>query len=112
MTWRDAAVQHAMDEMPREACGLVILDNGQERYFPCRNLAQDCDEFVLDPADYAAADWAGEIVAVVHSHPYAPAIPSHTDLHACSAAGLTWHIVSVPSVKWTRLEPNAGIIEE
>lgn len=111
MTWRDAAVQHAMAELPREACGLVVLDNGQERYWPCRNLAQDMDEFMLDPTDYAAADCVGEIMAVFHSHPHAPAIPSDADRQACSATGLPWHIVSVPSVQWTRLEPNAGIIE-
>lgn len=111
MTWRAAAVEHAMAEMPREACGLLVLDNGQERYFPCRNLAQHLDEFMLDPADYAAADLVGEIVAVVHSHPNAQALPSDADMQSCNASGLPWFIVSVPTVQWARLEPNTGIIE-
>ena len=111
MTWRDDAVQHAIAEMPREACGLVLMDNGQERYFPCRNLALGLDEFQLDAADYAEADCIGEIVAVVHSHPHGPALPSEQDLQSCAASGLPWFIVSVPAVQWARLEPNAGIIE-
>lgn len=106
MTWRDAAVQHAMSEMPREACGLLVLVDGRERYWPATNLVQDLDEFMLDPADYAAAADAGEIVAIVHSHPNAPPTPSEFDRMACDATAMPWHIVSVPSLCWERLEPK------
>lgn len=110
MSWRASAVEHAMNALPREACGLVVAANGCEVYWPCRNLAVDRDEFLLHPEDYAAADLAGEILAIVHSHPYAPPMPSEFDLAACAASGLPWHVVSVPEVRWEHLEPNAGII--
>lgn len=111
MNWREEAQQHAVQAMPREACGLLVLIAGSERYWAATNLAQDLDAFILDPADYAAAADAGEIVAIVHSHPHAPPTPSEVDRMACDATGMTWHIVSVPSVCWERLEPNAGIMK-
>lgn len=80
--------------------------NGAEEYFACRNMATGADHFILDPLDYLAADVAGEIVGVVHSHPNAPATPSVADVMACNATCLTWHIVSLPDLTWERLEPK------
>lgn len=106
MTWRDDAIQHATQEMPREACGLLIVSKGKERYWPCRNLAVGSDQFVLDPHDYAAADDAGDILAVVHSHPNLPCLPSQADKVSCEASGLPWHIVSVPAGLWHYMAPS------
>lgn len=106
MTWRDDAVQHAAQAMPREACGLVVLVDGVERYWPAKNLADGEDQFMLDPHDYAAADDAGEVLAIVHSHPYGPPTPSDADRAACNASGLPWHIVGIPGGHWERLEPK------
>lgn len=106
MTWRDDAIQHATQEMPREACGLLIVSKGKERYWPCRNLAVGSDQFVLDPHDYAAADDAGDILAVVHSHPNLPCWPSQADKVSCEASALPWHIVSVPGGQWHYMAPS------
>lgn len=106
MSWKEAAEQHAVKEMPREACGLLVLKGGEQHYFPCRNMAPGDYHFIMDPTDYMGADLAGEIIAVVHSHPNAPATPSDDDIMACNATGLTWHIVSVPSLAWEQLEPK------
>ena len=56
----DAIMAHAEAEYPRECCGVVAQKSRVERYFPCRNVADDPeDNFVLCPEDYAAAEeWA------------------------------------------------------
>lgn len=93
-----AAIAHAEAEYPREACGLVVVVKGRERYWPCRNIAATPSEhFVLNEKDYAAADDAGEVTMLVHSHPDAPARPSEADKVACEASELPWAIISVES---------------
>ena len=109
MTWRDDALAHALAEMPRESCGLVIVRKGREVYRPCRNMALGSDQFVISPDDYEAADAEGEVVAVVHSHPYTPPTPSQADLVACEASGLPWHIVNVPTGAWHSFEPSGYV---
>ena len=92
----DAIRAHAVADYPREACGLVAVVKGRERYVPCRNQATTPSEhFILHPEDYANADEQGELVAVVHSHPDVPARPSEADKVACEASGLPWLIVAV-----------------
>jgi proteasome lid subunit RPN8/RPN11 len=88
---------HAETDYPREACGLVIVERGRERYVPCRNVATTASEhFVLPADDYAAAEDRGEVIAIVHSHPDASASPSDADRVSCEESGLPWHIISWP----------------
>lgn len=101
-----AIIAHAEAESPREACGLVVKIDGVDTYHPCRNMAEHDQQFVMHPEDYAAADAAGEIVAVVHSHPNLPAEPSQADRVSCEASGLPWWIVSLPSKEWAYLAPE------
>jgi proteasome lid subunit RPN8/RPN11 len=102
---RTAAEQHAAQEFPRESCGLVVGDH----YFPCRNMADNTDHFIIHPDDYADADRLGDITAIIHSHPNALPDPSQADRVACEATGLPWHIVSWPSAKWAYLEPQGYV---
>lgn len=89
---------HAVAEYPRECCGLVVIQKGRERYLPCRNIAPSAEaHFAMSGEDYHQAEDAGEIVALVHSHPDMPAAPSEADRVSCETSGHPWIIVSVMS---------------
>jgi proteasome lid subunit RPN8/RPN11 len=80
---RTRLVEHSREEVPNEACGLVLLRDGRaERYEPGRNAASSPYRFELefdDPEIWFAED-AGYELAVFHSHISAPARPSRTDV--------------------------------
>ena len=93
-TLKNQIIDYAELACPKEMCGLLVVIKGKKKFWPCRNLAeQPNDFFQLDPTDYAAAEDAGEIIAVVHSHPYSSPQPSMADQVACNRSGLPWLIV-------------------
>lgn len=107
----EAIRAHAENAFPRECCGLVVIVKGRERFIACTNAAQGADHFILPAEEYADAEALGEIVAVVHSHPNAPAEPSQADLVACEGSGLPWHIVRVDLVDGAALAGEMVTIE-
>ena len=107
MNWKDSALAHAKAQDPNESCGLLLNIRGKEKYFPCRNLSQTSFQcFILDPEDYVRADNTGDIVAVVHSHPVTPPVPSQSDKVACEQSNLKWYIVNPKTESWGYLEPT------
>jgi proteasome lid subunit RPN8/RPN11 len=107
---RAVALAHAIECVPRESCGLVVIVRGKERYWPCQNIAVDDADFRIDSADYLAASQAGSIVGVIHSHPDSFPQPTPADLASCEKWGLPWHIVSphldVPHGRWHSFQPS------
>jgi [CysO sulfur-carrier protein]-S-L-cysteine hydrolase len=79
---REALAGHAEEELPNEACGLVVLRDGvAERYVRARNAAASPYRFELDvdPETWFLEDEGYEL-AVFHSHVSAPPRPSRTDV--------------------------------
>lgn len=101
---------HAAACAPRECCGVAVVVRGKLRYFPCRNdYAGDDDTFILAPDDFAAAEDAGAVVAIVHSHVGIPPAPSMADLVGIEAHGLPWLIVNHPLGTWSLTAPSGYV---
>ena len=79
---REAMAEHARDESPNEACGLLVLKDGvAERYVAGRNAAGSPYRFELDvPPETWFLEDEGFELAVFHSHLSSPPRPSRTDV--------------------------------
>ena len=104
---------HAAESVPAECCGLVSVVSGHLVYVRCRNAYAgesvrlgDAKPFEIHHEDYSAAEDAGEIVAIVHSHVGEPPVPSMADRVGIEAHGLPWLIVNYPVGNWTVNEPT------
>ena len=86
---REAMAEHAREESPNEACGLVVLKDGvAERYVAGRNAAESPYRFELDvPPETWFLEDDGYELAMFHSHLSSPPRPSRTDVEN---VGL-WH---------------------
>lgn len=100
---------HASADSPRESCGVIVVRRGRHHYVRCRNVAQGDNQFAIDADDYAYAEDYGDVVAIVHSHPGAPANPSQADLVGVEQTGLPWLIVGYPSLTWTLNKPSGYV---
>ena len=107
MNWKEEALEHAKSESPFESCGLLIVFEGKEKYCPCKNLAEEkTDQFIIDPEDWIRCEDQGEILAVVHSHPFDTCFPSQADLASCEYLNYPFYIVGLYDNLWHKFEPS------
>jgi proteasome lid subunit RPN8/RPN11 len=96
----DEVRRHAATEAPREACGLLSGDRASgvaRAFWPARNVAESPYLYRMDPGELVGlvdgiAAAGEELLAIVHSHPASPAVPSPTDLREAAWPG-AWHVV-------------------
>lgn len=92
---------------PNEGCGIIGLIKGKEVWFPCANIAEDEDDFMLDPLAFTKATIASEkLLYIVHSHPDEEPTPSPADINACNLLKISYLIISIPSKKEFILKPG------
>jgi [CysO sulfur-carrier protein]-S-L-cysteine hydrolase len=84
---RAAIIGHAMQEAPRECCGIIAGRDGVPmQLYETRNVAAGNRFYEIDPAQLIDLEFRElpeqetEIVAIYHSHPESPAYPSATDV--------------------------------
>ena len=79
---RSALVEHAEAESPNEACGVVVLRDGEaERYIAGTNLSASPYRYELQvPPETWFLEDEGYELAVFHSHVSSPPRPSRTDV--------------------------------
>ena len=101
MTFKSAAKQHALEEAPKESCGIVV----NNVYYPCKNISDTPeDNFAIHPKDFLKARSKGKLQYIVHSHPTGePA--SLIDIKACKATKLKWYIYLNNTDKWLTINP-------
>jgi proteasome lid subunit RPN8/RPN11 len=113
---RDAMVEHCLREAPEEACGLLGgIAPCVSSIHPLRNELHSETRYSADPQDVIRAVVAmrkhgAEILAIYHSHPRWPAIPSKTDLRENYYGDVPRIIVSLlgpePEIRVWRLDPE------
>jgi proteasome lid subunit RPN8/RPN11 len=85
MDIRDQMVDHANEELPNEACGLLAGPDGEvAHYFAMRNADRSPVTYRLDPKEqiqvFNEIDEKGwDLVGIFHSHTHTEAYPSPTD---------------------------------
>jgi [CysO sulfur-carrier protein]-S-L-cysteine hydrolase len=113
---RARLVEHAREEAPNEACGLIAFRDGvAERYLPGENTLKSPYRFELrprDPADFFLEDEGYEL-AVFHSHPETAPRPSRTDVENIGLwEGRPYLILAVASGELAGWRIRDGRVEE
>jgi proteasome lid subunit RPN8/RPN11 len=101
--------EHFVREYPKEGCGVLAVSKGKLGWYPCNNVAQNRDDFILDSKQYMKLSRTMDIVGIIHSHPDKSPEPSLMDKKYCNALGIKYYIFSYPDMELFVLEPEDNI---
>lgn len=99
-------LEFARRNAAKESCALLIIENGREELLLCKNISPYNQQFEIDPIDFLIAEKRGEIIGVVHSHPFGKAFPSEIDRVSCQRTNLKWFICGCIDGDWYDLKPK------
>lgn len=118
---RDAMVQHARDDFPNEACGLLAGTDGRvEGVYRMSNADASQMTYRLDPKEQIKVfnemeDRGWDLRAIYHSHTHTPAYPSETDRRQAFYPEASYVLVSLQDRAHPDVRAYAivdGVIEE
>lgn len=87
----------AIQRYPNEACGFLVRTQGEKyRFMEAMNVSETPrEDFVMRASDIIAAEDAGEVIAIWHSHVERSAEASDPDRSGCEATELPWMILAI-----------------
>ena len=97
--------EHFEASYPREACGIIGIVKGRKKWFPCENVAETEDGFIMSSKDWFDIKKKADIYAIVHNHPDESNEPSQHDIDSCNAIGIPYYIFSYPEMDLNIVEP-------
>ena len=97
---------HFEKEYPREGCGIIGVVKGKKVWFPCRNIAEDDEDFIMSSEDWFEVKKKADIFAIVHNHIDSSNEPSQSDINNCNALGIPYYIFSYPDLELNIVEPK------
>lgn len=98
--------RHFEEAYPREACGVVGIVKGKKKWFPCKNVAEGEEDFIMCSEDWFRIRQQADILAIVHNHPDASNEPSKADINNCNALQIPYWIFSYPAMELNKVEPE------
>ena len=117
----DGIIAQAINELPNEACGLLVGKEGEVgKQYSMTNIDHSPEHFSFDPAEQfqvlrSARDGELDIIANYHSHPETPSRPSEEDIRLAYDPNILYLIVSlaaeIPVLKAFRIV-NGNSTEE
>ena len=97
---------HFEKEYPREGCGIIGVVKGKKVWFPCRNIAENDEDFIMSSEDWFEVKKKADIFAIVHNHIDSSNEPSQSDINNCNALGIPYYIFSYPDLELNIVEPK------
>ena len=106
-----AIEDHFRSWYPKEGCGVIGVVKGKSKWFPCENLAEQKEDFVMNTEDFHNASLESDVIAIVHSHVDSSPEPSYNDRKYCNALGIPYYIFSYPNMELEILKPRKVVNE-
>lgn len=104
---REEFIRHALEEFPKEACGVVATKGKRTKYIPCINkhpLPTEDFECTVETADIE--DDGYSIVAVFHSHTNGNPTLTQADLTGMNASKTPYILLCLPQEEFVYQSPT------